>query len=260
MSPLSCTNPFFWSEVTMMESPMTRNCHVGFGERYEETHQSQDWEVRFVPTPSSPLLANVALNGIERIGEFKRNGKDNPICVRYADDMIFFLKPQDNANELLNLVKEFLAKRGMEISEKKTKLTRATDGFNFLGWHFKVQNNGKFRSTPSEENFKAFRKKVKDIVNSSNLKLELKVDKLSRIIRGWRQYHKYCKMDGSRFSLWHMNHRTFKVFNKGKNTNKHKAIELIKTAFPAVPYSENKFVNVKGITVEPFFIIRLVRL
>ena len=194
----------------------------------------------------SPLLANIALNGIERIGEFKRNGKDNSICVRYADDMIFFLKPQDNANELLILVKEFLAKRGMEISEKKTKLTRATDGFNFLGWHFKVQNNGKFRSTPSEDNFKAFRKKVKDIVNSSNLKLELKVDKLSRIIRGWRQYHKYCKMDGSRFSLWHMNHRTLKVFNKGKNTNKHKAIELIKTAFPAVPYSENKFVNVKG--------------
>ncbi len=49
----------------MMESPMTRNCHVGFGERYEETHQSQDWEVRFVPTPLSPLLANVALHGME---------------------------------------------------------------------------------------------------------------------------------------------------------------------------------------------------
>lgn len=49
----------------MMESPMTRNCHVGFGERYEETHQSQDWEVRFVPTLFSPLLANIALHGLE---------------------------------------------------------------------------------------------------------------------------------------------------------------------------------------------------
>ncbi len=55
----------------MMESPMTRNCHVGFGERYEETHQSQDWEVRFVPTPCSPLLANIALHGMEeRIKEY----------------------------------------------------------------------------------------------------------------------------------------------------------------------------------------------
>ena len=44
----------------MMESRMTRNCHVRFGERYEETRQSQDWKVRFVPTPCSPLLANIA--------------------------------------------------------------------------------------------------------------------------------------------------------------------------------------------------------
>ena len=51
----------------MMESPMTRNCHVGFGERDEETHQSQDWEVRFVPTPFSPLLANIGLHALETL-------------------------------------------------------------------------------------------------------------------------------------------------------------------------------------------------
>ena len=194
----------------------------------------------------SPLLANIALNGIERIGEFRKSGRNKSICVRYADDMVYFLKPQDNAEELLNKIKEFLAQRGMEISEKKTKLTLTTNGFDFLGWHFLVQNNGKFRSTPSEENFKAFRKKVKSIVNSSNLKLEVKVDKISRIVRGWRNYHKYCKMDGSRFSLWHMSHRAFKVFNKGRSTNKHQAKTLVKEAFPAVPYSENRFANVKG--------------
>jgi RNA-directed DNA polymerase len=75
----------------MMESPMTRNCHVGFGERYEETHQSQDWKVRFVPTPFSPLLANIALNGIEDIHQ----------SVRYADDMVIILKPKDEAEQIL---------------------------------------------------------------------------------------------------------------------------------------------------------------
>lgn len=49
----------------MMESRMTRNCHVRFGERYEETRQSQSRKVRFVPTPFSPLLANIALHGME---------------------------------------------------------------------------------------------------------------------------------------------------------------------------------------------------
>ncbi len=66
----------------MMESPMTRNCHVGFGERYEETHQSQDWKVRFVPTPFSPLLANIALNGIERIVDVSIL-PPNTVCCSY---------------------------------------------------------------------------------------------------------------------------------------------------------------------------------
>ena len=69
----------------MMESPMTRNCHVGFGERDEETHRSQGWEVRFVPTPSSPLLSNIGLHGLENLVK-----SFNPKLgiVRYADDFI----------------------------------------------------------------------------------------------------------------------------------------------------------------------------
>lgn len=195
----------------------------------------------------SPLLANVALNGIEKIGEFKStNGKVTSKCVRYADDMIFFLKPEDNATQILDEIKEFLAKRGMEISERKTKTTAATDGFDFLGWHFKVQSNGKFRSIPSEENFKTFRKKIKEIINSSNYGAKVKATKLAPIIRGWRNYHRYCKMEGTRDSLWHINNRAFKVFNKGKRQNRLSARELVSKAFPTVSNSENKFVNVKG--------------
>ncbi len=137
----------------MMESRMTRNCHVRFGERYEETRQSQDWKVRFVPTLFSPLLANIALNGIENIHQ----------SVRYADDMIIILKPEDNAEETLEKIKQFLTARGMEISEQKTKLTATTDGFDFLGWNFRVQKNGKFRSRPSKDNYETFRWMVLEI-------------------------------------------------------------------------------------------------
>ena len=88
----------------MMESPMTRNCHVGFGERYEETRQLKDWKVRSVPTPFSPLLANIALHGlVEHLYEYivtvplrnpggKSMGKDSKISsltfIRYADDFV----------------------------------------------------------------------------------------------------------------------------------------------------------------------------
>ncbi len=140
----------------------------------------------------------------------------------------------------------FLAVRGMNVSEKKTKLTATTDGFDFLGWHFKVQSNGKFRCIPSVDNFKAFRQKVKHIVNNSNYGATTKAEKLSLVVRGWRVYHRFCKMDGSRFSLWHIQNRAFKVFNKETKRNRYTSKKLLDKAFPSVPYSESKFVNVKG--------------
>lgn len=220
----------------MMESRMTRNCHVRFGERYEETRPPQGRIVRFVPTPFSPLLANIALNGIENIHK----------SVRYADDMIFILKPNEKAEQILEKIKQFLAARGMEISESKTKLTATTDGFNFLGWNFRVQKNGKFRCRPSVDNYEAFRKKVKTIINNSNYGAKEKAKKLAPIVRGWRKYHSYCKMDGARNSLYYIQYRAFKVFNRENKQNRKSSKQLLNQAFPPIPYSENKFVVVKG--------------
>ena len=114
-----------------------------------------------------------------------------------------------------------------------------------------VQQNGKFRCTPSEDNYLTFRKKVKAIVNNSNYGALVKAEKLSSIIRGWRNYHRYCKMDGSRFSLWFTRLRTWNVFNKEPKLNRHQTDALIDKAFPAVPYSENKHIMVKG-NASPF--------
>jgi 5-methylcytosine-specific restriction endonuclease McrA len=53
-------------------------------------------------------------------------------------------------------------------------------------------------------------------------------------------------MDGSRNSLYHIQHRAYRVFNKETKQNRYSSKKLLDKAFPAVPYSENKFVNVKG--------------
>ncbi len=184
----------------------------------------------------SPLLANIALDGIEDIHQ----------SVRYADDMVFILKPNDDAAQVLTRVEEFLALRGLNVKASKTRLVASTDGFDFLGWNFRVQKNGKFRCTPSEENFKAFRNKVKHVVNNSNYGAKVKAEKLAPIIRGWRNYHRYCMMDGSRFSLWFTNRRAWKVFNKESKLNRYQVEALLDKAFPSVSYSQNKHVNVKG--------------
>lgn len=185
----------------------------------------------------SPLLANIALNGIEKI---------HKASIRYADDMVIFLKPKEDAKKILHKVKEFLDNRGMEISEEKTKITPATKGFDFLGWSCKVQSNGKFRSYPSEENYKNFIKKVKTIINSSNYGAEVKASKISSIVRGWRNYHKFCNMKGSRFSLWFTHKKAEIIFRKQKSINRIRSIELVEKAFPTVSWKENNFVKVQG--------------
>ncbi|MEM6752084.1 MAG: group II intron maturase-specific domain-containing protein [Cyanobacteria bacterium P01_C01_bin.38] len=80
----------------------------------------------------------------------------------------------------------------------------------------------------------AFKQKVKAIVNCSAYGAEVKAAKLAPIVRGWRNYHKYTKLSGSRFSLWAMEFRTFTVFKKQKSLNYNTAIELAKKAFPYV--------------------------
>lgn len=195
----------------------------------------------------SPLLANIALNGIEDVNKGYRRG----YAVRYADDMIIFLHPQDDASKFIKNIEEFLTERGMEISPEKTKFTPATNGFDFLGWHFEVHKNGKFRCTPSAENYAAFREKVKCIANSSHYGAETKARKIAPIVRGWRNYHDRCNLNSTRDSLWFLNHATFRKFLAEKKMTKYRAEALVKKAFPSVPWTEGKFVCVKG-DLSPF--------
>jgi len=112
--------------------------------------------------------------------------------------MIFVLKPEDDANEILRQVGQRLSILGLSVNEAKSGLVASTDEFNFLVWHFKVKANGKFSGCPNDDNYDALRKKVKAIVNCSNYGAEVKADKLAPLVRGWKQYHKYCDMNGTR--------------------------------------------------------------
>mgnify|MGYP001804743253 CR=1 FL=1 len=53
-------------------------------------------------------------------------------------------------------------------------------------------------------------------------------------------------MQSSRHSLWFIAKRAHTVFLKQKKVDRWEAERLVGQAFPRVPYSENKFVNVKG--------------
>ena len=99
--------------------------------------------------------------------------------------------------------------------------------------------------------FKAFRKKIKHIVNNANYGATTKAEKLALVVRGWRNYHRFCNMGGSRHSLSLTQKRTYKVFNKETKQNRYSSKKLLDKAFPRVPYSEHKHVMVKG-TKSPY--------
>ncbi len=110
----------------------------------------------------SPLLANIALDGFENLGTNQRKRSRTLIRgIRYADDAVFICKPEADTKRLREDIDKFLESSGLRINETKTKVSKATDGFDFLGWHFRVNSRGVFKSTPSSENYADIKAKVK---------------------------------------------------------------------------------------------------
>lgn len=90
----------------------------------------------------SPLLANIALHGMERALDirYKRNGENitKRALVRYADDFVVFTESKEDAEYVRdNILTLWLAKRGLVLSPEKTRIAHLTEGFDFLGFTVK---------------------------------------------------------------------------------------------------------------------------
>ena len=150
----------------------------------------------------SPTLANMTLDSLQNLLEThfpweRVSGKSGWYCpkvrlVRYADDFII----TGDTKEILEhsvkpLVADFLAERGLTLSEEKTKITHITDGFDFLG--FNVRKFGDTLLTqPSKDRTKRMLSKVKDEIKRfrGDAQHEL-IMRLNPILNGWANYYKH---------------------------------------------------------------------
>jgi RNA-directed DNA polymerase len=201
----------------------------------------------------SPLLANIVLHGLENVGHedrFKRKDQHRNVTIitgfRYADDAVYILKPEDDAELLRKSIDTFLETRGLKVKEAKTKIVHSTDSFDFLGWNFCVKPNGKFISTPSQKATNSIKTKVKEVMKDSQFTLEQRIDKCGTIIRGWRNYHRFCDMN--QHKLWAIAYWTWKFIRKQGRYNRTQTNEVINRAFPSVKWtlSVSGYFNVKG--------------
>lgn len=130
----------------------------------------------------SPLLANIALHGLERAIKGRR-WRPPITVIRYADDFVVLCEDREALEAARERAKEWLAGIGLRLKETKTRITHALEGregppsFDFLGFHIRQYRVGKYRTrtyrgrpgfktliTPSEEGVKRHTGKVKSVV------------------------------------------------------------------------------------------------
>ncbi len=135
----------------------------------------------------SPILANMALDGLEDIVIKGRNKKRRKLnVIRYADDFVItgateaILK-----DEILPAVEAFLEPRGLTLSAEKTHIRSIDQGFDFLGFNFR-KFNGKLITTPGHKKVTRFRNMLKAFFKQSqNLPFDVMLGRLNSKLRGW---------------------------------------------------------------------------
>jgi RNA-directed DNA polymerase len=158
----------------------------------------------FYPTESgipqggiiSPLIANLALNGLEAKLREKYpsplNQQTKVHLVRFADDFIISASSKQLLeNEVIPLVELFLKERELQLSPEKSRISHIETGFDFLGQNIR-KYKGKLLIKPSPQNVKALLTKIRTILKSSGqMSAGALIERLNPLLRGWANYHRH---------------------------------------------------------------------
>lgn len=146
----------------------------------------------------SPVLANLALDGLEEVLEShfgkkntKASYKTKVNFVRYADDFVITgISKELLEQEVQPVVEAFMAERGLSLAPEKTVITHISEGFDFLGQNVR-KYNGKCLIKPSHKNLKTFLANVRNVLNANKtMPAWWIIAKLNPMIRGWANYHR----------------------------------------------------------------------
>ncbi len=167
----------------------------------------------------SPLLANIALHGMEqRVKEYAKTLKGNKsknvqslTVIRYADDFVVLHKEEKVVKECQKIISDWLAEMGLELKPSKTKISHTLEphhgnvGFNFLGFNIRQYKVGKYHGAkgskgnklgfktlikPSAEKVKNHLRKLAEIVDKhKSVSQIILIKRLNPVIRGWCNYY-----------------------------------------------------------------------
>lgn len=156
----------------------------------------------------SPLIANLFLH--YALDEWMRRNHPNCPFERYADDIVIHCNTEQQAQELLKLIRMRMAECKLELHPEKTKVVYCKDGkrkesypqesFDFLGYTFRIRESRNSKDgtlfmnfSPAISNKAA--KKIRDKVREWRLdkRTDMSLKDFARImnsvVRGWINYY-----------------------------------------------------------------------
>jgi len=147
----------------------------------------------------SPLLANIYLHQLDvewvARGMTIRRGP-NAQLVRYADDIVVL---SDKSLEApVGVLCEILTDLGLRLSERKTRVVQAEEGFGFLGFRFKrryMKKHGEKKTYyfPSPESVKRIKAGIRE--HTANCMLCVLPEEVAGMlnvrVNGWQNYFRY---------------------------------------------------------------------
>ncbi|MBD2572017.1 HNH endonuclease [Arthrospira platensis FACHB-971] len=169
----------------------------------------------------SPLLANIALDGMERLikSMFPNKGTaTHANVIRYAGDFVVISKDLGIIEQCQTAISEWLKPIGLEIQPKKTRVCHTLNqieykgkteapGFDFLGYNIRQYPVGKHKSgktggtasrlighkthiKPSNQAVKAHTEAIKCVIKKyKTAPQSALISRLNPIIRGWSNYY-----------------------------------------------------------------------
>ena len=149
----------------------------------------------------SPLLANIALHGMESaLGiRYDKHGHNlsNRGIVRYADDLVVFCKSQEDAARVVDILSHWMEIKGLALSKSKTNIVHLSEGFNFLSFNIRwykdiyTKTGRKVLIKPSKEAILDVRNKIRKVwLENKSSNVNYLISKLNPIIRGVANYYR----------------------------------------------------------------------
>jgi len=180
----------------------------------------------------SPLLANIFLHEMDKwweenyhLDRDKRRarrvkGQANFSLIRYADDFIILCNGSKEAtNEMKEKVAKLLGEMKLELSPEKTKVTHASDGFDFLGFHIRKFKRVKaVLIKPTKSNIQKLRNnlcKILDRRNRENAVIDV-IRAINPITRGWSNYYQYVNSKETFHEIQFYTNNKFIKWYRGK--------------------------------------------